>query len=248
MSDIVWAVVGFFAGLYFFFRAFGARKKLQLIESIPTSKIRSIAMGQAEIVGEVLIGKKSLIAPFSGTKCAYYRCTIEEYRRQGKHSRWVEIKSAVSENPFYLEDDTGKVLVDPKGAEIDVPQTFEFNSSWGKDPDKRIVAYLNDNGMDFEGFLGANKTMRYREHLLIDKQQVYVMGYAGKNPHVKSSAINADTIMIQNGDGDNVYMISTKSEKELLAWLRYMVFGGWIGGGALAIICLFLIFAFFGIL
>lgn len=248
MADIVWAFIGFFAGLYFFFRAFGARKKLQSIESIPTSKVRSIAMGQTEVVGSVLVGKKPLIAPFSGTECAYYRCTIEEYRSTGKSGRWVEIKSAVSDSPFYLEDETGNVLVDPKGAEIDVPQTFEFNSSWGKDPDKRIIAYLNDNGLDFEGFLGANKTMRYREHLLIDKQQVYVMGFAGKNPRVKSSTVNADTIMIQKGDGDNIYLISIKSEKELLEWLRYMVFGGWIGGGALAIVCLFIIFLFFGIL
>lgn len=248
MDGLGWSFVGFFAGLYLFYQGFRWRKQQQLIEAIPTSKARSVAIGQAELAGKVLAPKKTLVAPFSGKECAYYRCTIEEYRRQGKSSRWVIVHAKSSTQPFYLEDDTGKVLVDPEGAELDVPKSLEFSSSWGKDPDHRIVAYLKGIDLEFEGVFGANKSMRYTEYLLVDGQPIYVMGYAGKNPDVKSSVKNEETIMVQKSGADATFMITTKSEKELLQVLRWKAIGGWLGGGALATVCLAIIFAFFGIL
>ncbi|MFH1770987.1 MAG: hypothetical protein ABH828_05545 [archaeon] len=94
-------------------------KQKQMIENIPTSKIRSIAMGLVEIKGIAEPFRKKLLkSPFSEKDCVYYRYTVEEYRSSGKNSRWVTIASGQSNDFFNLTDDTGTVLVDPKGAEV----------------------------------------------------------------------------------------------------------------------------------
>ena len=54
MSDnelFIYATIGFFVGIYFFFKGFKWLKQKKTIENIPTSKIRSIAMGLVEIFG-----------------------------------------------------------------------------------------------------------------------------------------------------------------------------------------------------
>ena len=114
----IFLLIGFII-IYIGFRFF---KTKHLIENTPTSKIRSLAMGFAEVAGTVLpFNERSvLISPFSNQKCVYYEYFIEEYRSSGKNSSWVTIRHEKEKRPFYIKDDTGKVLVDPTEAQIDL--------------------------------------------------------------------------------------------------------------------------------
>lgn len=234
------SVMGFFGGLYYFAKGLSWLKQKRLIENTPTSKIRSLAMGLVEIYGGVVPAEGKLLkSPFSVKDCVYCKYTIEEYRRSGKSSHWVTVKSDVEMAPFYLKDDTGSVMIDPKGVKPEIPMDFEFNSGWGKDPPESVKQFLKNNKMNFEDFLGFNKTMRYREYIIEPQNKLYVMGTAGNNPFVDLANLteNAAGIMIQKGTNDKTYYISDRQEKQILSGLQWKVLGGVYGGGALAVGC-----------
>jgi hypothetical protein len=241
----VYSFVGLGVGVYLFFKGFTWLREKRLIENTPTSKIRSLAMGRVEIFGKVVAeAKKKIKSPFSGADCVYCKWTIEEYRSQGKSSRWVIVKEGVETNHFNLRDNTGKVLVDPKGSQLDIPVDFE-----SKKLTEPIKKYLDGEAIKYKSWLGFNKSLRFREYYLAPGDEVYVMGSAGDNPFVEdgSAQNNVDDIMIQKGKSD-FYYISDKPETAVLKKFKWKVLGGFLGGGALIVVCLFYIFFFIGIL
>lgn len=111
-KPFILAVMGFFAGVSSFYKGFLLLKKKRLIENTPTSKIRSIAMGLVEVYGKVVpYNENLLMSQFSKKKCVYYRYIVEELRG-GKSKNWETIQKSEEAVPFYLQDDTGSVLVD----------------------------------------------------------------------------------------------------------------------------------------
>jgi hypothetical protein len=193
----------------------------RLIENTPTSKIRSAAMGLVEIYGEAkAIAGNVLKSPFSQTDCVYSRYTIEEYRQHGKHSSWVTVKSGESRPEFMLKDETGEAKINPFKAEINIPVDNEFKSGFGKDPDKRVQEFLARNNIRFEGFLGFNKKMRYKEYYIAPGNKVFVLGHA-------KPAENGSGISISKAKGQP-FFICDKSEKDLLktlAWQSGLLIG-----------------------
>ncbi len=120
-SDKFWLVTVIFCGLaaasliaaiVFFYRK-------RLFEDLPTSKIRSAAMGYVEFdgIGELLEGPP-ITAPLTGSTCTWYDCHVEEKRSSGKNSSWVTIRKDLSDEIFLIRDDTGQCVVDPEGARV----------------------------------------------------------------------------------------------------------------------------------
>lgn len=239
-------VIGLLAGIGLFAYGFLSLRRKRLIENTPTSKARSVAMGPVEVFGHVEpFQGKVLKAPFSRGDCVYYKYAIEE-RRTRTDSRgrtttyWATVKDGSERTHFLLRDETGAVLVGPEGADMDIPEDFEFQSGLGRDPPEAVKQFLTSQGLGFEGFLGINKTMRYSEHHLAVGDKVFVFGTAGDNPLVKEGTAlqgSAD-VMIQKGSGAPFY-ITDKSEKEVLGALRWKSLGGIYGGAALLLACLY---------
>jgi len=249
MSDVITgAVIGLILGIVLFFSGFSTLKFKRLIENTPTSKTRSIAMGLVEVYGEALPITKPLKSPLSQTDCVYYMIDIEEYRRQGKNSSWVTVYATQSKDNFYIQDDTGKVLVDPAFAAMDLPADNMSQSSLGKDPSKQIKDFLTKNNIAYEGVLGVNKTMKYTETLITPKDKLYVMGTATTNTRVPPTSINSENIIIKKGDKKSPFYISDSQEKDILKKLNRTVFWLIYGGGALTLFCLALVLIRFGIL
>ncbi len=94
---------------------FSGRKRV--IEDTPTSKVRSVAMGFAELKGEAR-PKVMLTSPYSNFPCLYYRYLVEVETYNGRHRSRRTVKQGESGASFYLDDGTGKILVSPKGAEF----------------------------------------------------------------------------------------------------------------------------------
>lgn len=113
---VAFAAAGFYAAFRFLRRA-------RLIVDTPTSAIRSAAQGYLELegYGELMAGEP-IIAPLTGTRCTWYRYKVE--RREVHHSNgkrresWRTVSSGVSDNLFFLVDDTGQCVIDPEGAEV----------------------------------------------------------------------------------------------------------------------------------
>ena len=235
-----YSVIGFFAGLYIFYRGFKNLRKKQLIENTPTSKVRSIAMGQVEVIGTTKPFTKLIKSPFTNTPCVYYKWQVEEYRRTKNSSYWAEIAKGDSKNKFYLEDNTGEVLVDPQGAEIDIQHDLQTQLKT-----EIIDAFLTENKISSKAWF-FGRQLRYTEYYLTPKDTIYILGYAGKSSEVKSSAKNADLVMIQKGG--EVYFISDKPEKNVLKDFMWKSWGYIAGGTLLSLICLAIVLGYLKIL
>ncbi|MBW2964797.1 E3 ubiquitin ligase family protein [Candidatus Woesearchaeota archaeon] len=247
---VIYSLIGLGLGIFLFFKGFSWFRMKRMIENIPTSKVRSIAMGLVELFGEVTLTSPETVlkSPLTNSKCVYYNYCIQEERGSGKNRHWVTIKSGTNKVHFYLKDNTGKVLVDPDGAQIDIPADFKFQSSWGKDPPESVKGFLKRNNLSFETFLGMNKNMKYTEWFIAPKDKLYILGHAGDNPYVEEATAqhSVEDIMIQKG-GEKIYYISDKSEADVLKSFRWKVIGGFFGGGVLIVGCLAVILLYFGV-
>ena len=251
---------GFLLGLYLFYRGFHHFRRKRLIENIPRSKIRSIAMGLVEVLGTVAPFKKPLKSPLTRTTCVYYKYTIEEFRHAGKKSDWHKISVGFASVPFLLTDNTGTVLVDPRNAEIDIPQKYIHIASSATDFTEDIFKLLKKEKISYKGFLGFNKKLRFQEWYIYSPpmkrvkkdygDKLYVLGSAGDNPYVKeaSSHMGHEDVMISKGRGDKPFFISNKSEKKILSQLGFKTYGYLIGGPTLSLICLFILLGFFNLI
>src|SRR5271170_6582216 len=125
-----WLVAGACSGVYLFYRGFGMLQRKRLIMNTPASKVRSAAIGLVEVSG-LATGPYTLCAPITARACYYYRSTAWQWKQQGKNSQWVKVADESMHVPFYLDDNTGRVLVNPQGGELDIHQDFheEFSQS-----------------------------------------------------------------------------------------------------------------------
>ena len=236
------ALMGLGFGIFSFI--VGLRKLFlkRMIENIPTSKARSVAMGLVEVYGEV-VPIKTLKSPFCGKDCVYYKYQIEEMRSDGKSSHWATLKKEEESTPFRLRDETGEIIVDCKGANVEISYDHRFESSTGRDPPPQVVSFLKASRIAHEGFLGINKHMRYTEWFISPKEKVYVLGTASDNPNVKLTSKGMENVIIKKGDNEKLFYVSDRSEKDILKSMNWKVILGVFGGAALTVGCLaFMIF------
>jgi hypothetical protein len=230
-------VLGLGFGVFSFIMGLKKLFLKRMIENIPTSKMRSIAMGLVEMYGEIA-PIKLLKSPFSGKDCVYYRYDIEEQRSDGKRTYWAMIKKGESCVPFRLRDETGMVMVDCTGANMSIKVDTVFESGIGHDPPRQVLSFLKANRLSNEGFLGINKHMRYTEYFIEPGEKLYILGTAADNPGVKLSSRGTDNIIIKKGENDRTFYVSDRSEKEILSSLGWKVALGVFGGIALTVGCL----------
>jgi len=219
------------------------RQRKRLIESIPTSTIRSLALGLVEIEGLTQPAEGLLSSPFSGVPCVFYSYAVEEHVGSGKHARWETVAKGTSEQPFFVRDTTGQVLVVPLGAELILPDERTYRNDWlGKLP-PTALAGLNRLGISTDRWIG-NKTLRCRETFIQPEEWVYVLGTAQEQPGAKELVENSARLYI-GSSRDHEFIISDRSEKELLSRLEWQVLAYGIGGLALAASCSIVIFTYY---
>ncbi|HOW59223.1 MAG TPA: GIDE domain-containing protein [Candidatus Omnitrophota bacterium] len=238
---LFWLLAGIVCGVIGFFRGFKIRNKRKLIENIPTSTIRAMAMGLVEINGTAKPFKGTMKTPFSKTDCVFFHYKVEEKRSSGKSSHWVTLKEFCTPEWFYLEDETGKTLVNPVGAELYLKDDRKFNmGSLSRGPDKAAFEQgLIELGISPRGFMGFDKPLRCTEHYVCPGDNLYVMGTATKNPLVELSEKSSENICIQK-EG-SFFCLSDKSEKELLDSMTWQLYLFLYGGPILTVVCLFIL-------
>jgi Zn-finger nucleic acid-binding protein len=244
--DTTWLllVLGVLAGMGLSVYGFVANNRKRLIESIPTSPVRSLAVGLVEVSGRAQPERELLRAPFSGMPCVLYSYTVEERRESGKEAKWETIAKGTSQEPFFMQDKTGKVLVVPFDAQLVLPDTRTTRSNWlGTLPEQTILGLLK-LGVAVDGWFGE-KTIRCSETCILPDETVYVLGTAQENRGAEDSIDNAARLYI-GSSRDQEFIISDRSEKELLSSLRWQVWACLAGGPALALLCLLLMFRMYG--
>ncbi|MGH7165917.1 MAG: GIDE domain-containing protein [Nitrospiraceae bacterium] len=235
----LWLVLGLVGGVGLFAYGFGLSRRKHLIESIPTSAVRSLAVGLVEVFGTAEAEGPPLSTPFSQTPCVLYSYTVLEHRGTERSGHWVTIAKGTSEQPFSVRDATGAVLVVPQGAELLVSTDRTYRNDWLGSFPREASAGLKRLGIETDGWLGQ-KTLRCTEAFIRPGEPVYVLGTAQESPAAGDRIENAERLYI-GFHPDASFMISDRSEKELLAHLRWKVLAMLYGGPAVTVACLVVI-------
>ena len=243
-ATLLYLALGVMGGMGLSIYGFVMNNRKRLIESIPTCPIRSLAVGLVEVSGHAQPEGDLLRAPFSGMPCVLFSYTVEERRGSVKDARWETIAKGTSPEPFFVQDTTGKVLVVPFDAQLILPDNRTTRNNWlGTLPEQTILGLLK-LGIAVDGWLGE-KTIRCSEACILPEETVYVLGTAQENRGAADSTENSARLYI-GSSRDNEFIISDRSEKDLLSRLRWQVFAFLAGGPALALLCLLLIFKTYG--
>jgi hypothetical protein len=249
--------VGFFLFIGGLLALWGGTQKyllLQRVQNTPTSKVRSAAVGLAEFHGKAFC-KEPTLSPITRQKCAYYRLHAEYYQ-EGKHGGWRELYSQTSGKPFYLEDETGKILIDPKDAEIDIPvdntfqgriKPFSFLGIAQAKIDPKVIEYVNSAPSEAKGRFNAygDHNLRVSEYFIAEGDEVYVMGSVQPFDGAKSSASH-ENLIVKKNPNEAFFYISDSSEKRATSKIRDsaiwgIIWGLLFGGGGLLVF----VFSFF---
>ena len=94
--------------------------KIELITKTDTSSISTVHKGLFEISGKATSHEETIMSPVTLKKCVYYEIKIEEEVRQNNSTRWKTVFETASSNLFAVEDLTGKAIIDPYMAELDL--------------------------------------------------------------------------------------------------------------------------------
>lgn len=223
-----------------------------MIDNIPTSKISSLAIGLAEISGAAEYGDSVLKSPKAEADCVFY-----SYKNTNKRAG---IEKVCSTSTFYVQDDTGLILVDPKNAELELGNpnyedeekiewlieagepiyilgTVKENKHLLQESRKKLIKKLVELKNDPEAMahLDTNKdgiitNEEWDEAANGIKEQ---LAMAESNQAIKSPMFK---LIIGKGEIDTIFIISKKTEKELCRILSSKTLFRVIGGSVFALV------------
>jgi len=182
---VLWCSIGLVAGICLFIQGFRLLQRRHLILNTPVSKIRSASLGMVELSG-LAVGPYTMVAPVTQRPCYYYRTVAWEWKRNDKSSQWVLAASECMHVPFFLDDNTGKVLVDPTGAELDLHRDFqeEFSDSFFSTKDEapgNVRAFLSRHGVS------TTNKIKVEESCIKPKNALFLLGTLQENPGLSPS-------------------------------------------------------------
>lgn len=183
----VGTIFGIFGGFIFVFQTL---RQSRLIENLPTSKARSAALGLAEFEGiarsvenrnlfkEEVKNEESFMETWDGAP-------KDRIVLLGKW--WVSGNEGMSpasqkaSSRFYLEDDSGRILVDPTGVDIGGPGGGEVRS---------IILTKRHNSVSHQNHIGNVWT-------LMPGDPVYLIGSVEVNEEALPDATGSDRLVVR---------------------------------------------------
>lgn len=144
---------------------------------LPTIAVRAVKPGQeAKVEGKVRYHEVPLEAPLSGRRCAFYAVRVEVHT-EGKG--WMPLILEEKGEDFWIEDDTGKLLVRAAGGKIVAVHDASLHSAALSD--KRAVnvdAFLARHGHKRDGanLDEPHKQFRFFEGVLEEGEVVTARG------------------------------------------------------------------------
>jgi hypothetical protein len=130
----------FLAGFLSFRHGFIQYRNRLAVSGTATAKATSAAIGLAELSGRGHAAGSA--APITGTPCLFWKLEVLQWHTQSKRRGWRrKLERSYRVDTLELEDDSGRVLVWTRGAEI-IPIKRLWRSEDGNPPDAalRLVA------------------------------------------------------------------------------------------------------------
>jgi hypothetical protein len=171
----------FLIGILIFVYGFILYRRYRRLQDTPRIPARSVPMGFVHVHGKAE-ATESLMSPITKTPCLYYSLVIENWVRAGKRKGWNPLKSDKHFCKFYVEDETGRVLVNPAGAKFDSQRSFRGS----------IGPQAND-GFYTDPTLGAkevtaNDLLLLKNQLITERPHISLLGKSGQIGSTKAAA------------------------------------------------------------
>lgn len=256
----VWLILGSGLGLILFFRGLFIFRKGLIVADTPTIPIRSIAMGIAQVHGHTS-GGNPFPSPISGTPCYAFKVKIERYVQ---NKNWKHHRTDQNGAHFYIEDDSGRIMVDPREAEFDLPvncrrqiggpvmgfslmnliRPMQADASDGSD--LSVNAKADDELLEYSGVgYDCMDPFRFTEWCIKPGQEYDVLGTCVENPKPSDES---DRNLITQGNNNHTFLISSKSAEQLEQGMSLRSAMMIWGGAALTVACAALFMARHGLL
>jgi hypothetical protein len=133
-----------------------------------------------------------LQAPLTERFGAHFEVEVEERKSRGKSSYWKQIvRERASHQQVWLEGHVAgeRVLVDLAFAEVELVMDGHFSSGFLDDPSPHLDLYLHSHGHASQGAF-FNKSLRYREGVLEQGEQIAVLGRCVVEPDPDPTGAN----------------------------------------------------------
>ncbi|MFY9644454.1 MAG: hypothetical protein WAK29_04700 [Terriglobales bacterium] len=195
-------------GLYFSFLGFHLRARRRALLATPRCTIVNASPGPVEVNGTAA-GPHTLPAPITGKPCFLYHSAA--WQQSDANGRWEKIADEILHVPFYVDDASGQLLIEPLGADIDLlcdyREEYEGSSfsSRAADIPARIPAFLARHG------IVPSRRMRIEEHSIKPGDAIFVAGMLAENPgvQVRPLALHSGSMIAVAGENGS----STRPEQ-----------------------------------
>ncbi len=188
-------VIVIVAGGYFF------SKKMTIKRGLRKAAGRTIAEfmdgEEGRVTGNVLLAGKTLTAPLSMRTCAYYHIEVQEYQSSGKSGHWHTVIEEEETGHIILDDGTGYALIDTSQMKAYLVEDVKYESGTFNDATPELESFLQSRQKKSTGFLGWNKSMRYREGILEANEVFTVSGVATwSTPREHGLSLNTNKLLV----------------------------------------------------
>jgi len=180
---LVFGAVGAATGFYCFYQGLRLLQHRRLILNTPASKIRSASMGLVEVSGTA-VGPYLTTSPLKQAKCYYYRSVVWQQRGS---TNWVKVAEESMHVPFYLDDDTGKILIDPRGAEMELHCDFRERYNYARAAAPEMPGWIEDFLIRHE--VDPQQRIKVEEYCITPKNFLFVLGTLSQNPGLDATVM-----------------------------------------------------------
>ena len=114
--------LGFFAGIWIFFKGFKVFREYKIVADTPRIPIRSAPLGLVRIRGKAQT-EQVVPSPVSHTPCCFYKVEIDIWKTSEHSGGWHHFRTDTDGARFHIADETGAILVDGHAAEYDLVES-----------------------------------------------------------------------------------------------------------------------------
>lgn len=226
MSDHVgYALGALLGGLVFIGIGFYVYRRGQLLRDTPISEVASMAVGTVELTGRAAAGPEALTAPLTGEDAVLVSYGVREYERGADlEKEWATVETGLAAVPFYLDDGTGRVLVDvPDGVgDRPVTEATEYDLSFETMADEEfegggsqpasVTRFLEEH-TDVEP--APDRERKYVQQTIPVGEELLVFGDAELADRVDVGFEPESDLVVTRDADTELFLVSDKSEAEL---------------------------------
>lgn len=182
-------------------------KHLHLVTATPTAKIRSAPQGYIEIKGRAMkMPGPDIIAPLSRQDCVWFAFRVLGHSQDQTLSTGLERGS--SDALFWVEDETGRCIIDPDGAKVEPSQLDRW---YGDTQRPEIKAF----GWMYDWFGRFHHRVEYLERRIHSGDELYVLGEFHSMDTERQQVLNQDiSAILRSWKNDPQRMRSLDKNKD----------------------------------